>query len=118
MGRVDAAVHVENKAGIPKAPLSIGGDDTGRPQPGSFYMLSYLEAADAGKYWIAPLIREGQCEVLIDGTKLVPKARSKKWGGDGAFVDLTKGLHRVEIFQTAPGTGPYATRWRRAGSCT
>ena len=27
--------------------------------PASFYLLSYLEAADAGKYWIAPFIREG-----------------------------------------------------------
>ena len=109
LGRVDAEVHAENKAGIPKAPFSIGGDDTGRPQPGAFYMLSYLEAADAGKYWVAPFIREGQCEILIDGTKLNPKPHSNKWGGDGAFVDLTKGLHRVEIFQTAPGKGPYAT---------
>ncbi|MEO6787537.1 MAG: hypothetical protein ABI318_15510, partial [Chthoniobacteraceae bacterium] len=106
-GRVDPAVHAINKAGIPRAPLSIGGDDTGRPKPAGFYLLSYVDAALAGKYWIAPFIRNGAAEVLIDGTKLTTKEESKKWGGDGAFVELQKGLHRVEIFQTAPGTGPY-----------
>lgn len=114
-GRVDADVHSANEAGIPRAPFSIGGDSTGRPRPGSFYLLSYVEAAVAGKYWVAPFIRNGQGEVQIDGHKLVPKQQSKQWGGTGAFVELTAGLHRVEVFQTAPGTGPYASSMNDGG---
>ena len=115
MGRVEPAVHSENKAGIPRAPLSIGGDDTGRPKPAAFYLLSYLDVPEAGKYWISPTVRTGVDEILIDGSKLVPKERSKKWGGTGATFDLAKGVHRLEIFQTAPGTGPYDTSMNTGG---
>lgn len=115
LGRVDPAVHSTNDAGIPKAPFSIGGDLTGRPRPGSFYFLTYLDATDAGSYWVAPIIHEGQCEILIDGAKLNPKERSKLWGGTGASVELTKGLHRVEVFQTAGGTGPYSSGKKDGG---
>jgi hypothetical protein len=45
--------------------------------------------------------------VRIDGQKLEPKEKSKKWGGTGAAFKLTKGLHRVEVLQTAPGSGSY-----------
>ena len=114
-GHVDSTVHARNEAGIPKAPFSIGGDPTGRPRPGSFYLLSYVEAATAGKYWIAPFTRTGQSEILIDGTKLVSKERSKQWGGNGAYIELAKGLHRVEVFQTAPGTGPYSSNLADGG---
>jgi hypothetical protein len=114
-GRVDAAVHSINKAGVPRAPLSIGGDETGRPKPAVFYLLAHVNAADAGKYWIAPFIRHGAAEVLIDGTKLAMKEQSKLWGGDGSFVDLKSGLHRVEIFQTAPGTGAYNSSPKSGG---
>ena len=116
MGRVEPLVHSSIQTGIPKAPFSIGGDATGRPRPGSFYLLTYVEAAAAGSYWIAPFIREGgQCEILIDGTKLNPKERSKQWGGTGASVELTQGLHRVEVFQTASGTGPYSSNQNDGG---
>ncbi|MEA3212676.1 MAG: hypothetical protein QOE70_5733 [Chthoniobacter sp.] len=115
LGRVEPVVHSANEAGIAKAPFSIGGDDTGRPRPGSFYLLSHVEAAVAGKYWIAPFIRSGQGEVLIDGTRLFPKEQSKLWGGTGAFFELTQGLHRVEVFQTAPGTGPYSSNQADGG---
>ncbi len=115
LGRVDADVHSANEAGILRAPFSIGGDSTGRPRPGAFYMLSHLDAKEAGSYWIAPFIQSGQCEILIDGTKINPKEKSKAWGGTGASVDLTKGLHRVEVFQTAPGTGPYSSSQRDGG---
>ena len=115
LGRVEPAVHSENKAGIPRAPLSIGGDDTGRPKPAAFYLLSYLDVPEAGKYWFSPTVRSGVDEILIDGSKLVPKERSKKWGGTGASFDLTQGLHRLEIFQTAPGIGPYDTSMNTGG---
>jgi hypothetical protein len=115
LGRVEAAVHSANEAGILRAPFSIGGDNTGRPRPAAFYMLSYLDAKEAGSYWVAPFIQSGACEVLIDGNKINPKEKSKAWGGTGASVDLTKGLHRVEVFQTAPGTGPYSSSPRDGG---
>ena len=115
LGPVDATVHVTNKAGIPKAPFSIGGDLSGRPRPGSFYLLSYVEARDDGSYWFSPFVREGQSEILIDGTRLNPHEHSKKWGGNGAAVTLTKGLHRVEAFQTAGGLGPYSSDNRTGG---
>ena len=115
LGRVEANVHSANEAGILKAPFSIGGDSTGRPRPGAFYLLSYLDVAEPGSYWIAPFIQSGQCEILIDGNKLNPKERSKTWGGNGASIDLTKGLHRVEVFQTAPGTGPYSSNLKDGG---
>ncbi len=114
-GRVDASVHAIAKAGIHRAPLSIGGDESGRPRPGSFYLLSYLEATDPGKYWVAPFIRDGTGEVFIDGKKVVPKERSKRWGGDGDNVELTAGLHRVEIYQTAPGSGAYDDSKKEGG---
>lgn len=115
LGRVDPLAHSENKAGIPRAPLSIGGDETGRPKPAVFYLLSYLEVKDPGKYWISPSIRAGACEVFVDGAKLVPKEHSAAWGGTGANFDLQRGLHRVEIFQTAPGSGAYATNMNQGG---
>jgi hypothetical protein len=115
LGHVEAAVHSANEAGILRAPFSIGGDNTGRPRPAAFYMLSHLDAKEAGSYWVAPFIQSGQCEVLIDGTKINPKEKSKAWGGTGVAVDLTKGLHRVEVFQTAPGTGPYSSSAKDGG---
>ena len=107
LGRVEPCVTTIDHEGVRRAPFSIGGDLTGRPRPGAFYFLSYVEAAEAGNYWIAPFVFDGQCKILIDGVKLNPKERSKKWGGTGATVDLSKGLHRVEVFQTAGGKGPY-----------
>ncbi len=109
LGRVEAAVHYGENFGYAKAPFSIGGDLTGRPKPAAFYLLSHVEAPVAGNYWIAPFIHGGQCEVLVDGNKITPKEKSKLWGGTGASVELTKGLHRIEVLQTAPGTGPYST---------
>lgn len=115
MGRVEADVHDCNKGGINRAPLSIGGDELGLPRPGSFYLLSYVSAKEDGKYWIAPFFLDGVCEILIDGKKLTPRQRVKKWGGDGEWFDLDQGLHRFEIFQTAPGTGPYDSTKKGGG---
>ena len=114
-GHVERPVHSWNDDGVPKAPFSIGGDNDGHPKPAAFYLLSHVEAAVAGKYWFAPFVRTGQCDVVIDGNKLNPKEQSKKWGGNGAFVELTKGAHRVEVFQTAPGGGPYSTDPKEGG---
>ena len=116
LGRVESSVHVENHAGLPRrAPFSIGGDLAGHPRPGSFYLLSYVDAPELGSYWIAPFNLEGETQVFIDGNRLYPKERSKNWGGIGAAVDLIKGLHRVEVYQTADGTGPYVSDKKEGG---
>ncbi len=107
-GRVDGAAHWEQNPGHPAAGLTIGADLTGRPRPAVFYELAYLEAPVAGDYWVAPFVHTGQGEVRVDGQKLEPKEKSKRWGGTGASVKLTKGLHRLEVFQTAPGAGAYS----------
>jgi hypothetical protein len=108
-------VQTVNKAGIPRAPFSIGGDESGRPLPASFYFLTHVVVDDPGKFWIAPFTLNGACEVRIDDKKLTAKKRIDKWGGTGAYFDLTKGLHRVEVFQTAPGSGPYTAEGRTPG---
>ncbi len=114
-GHVEPVVHSALNAGFPKAAFSIGGDEQGHPHPGVFYQLSYVEVATAGKHWIAPFVNVGQCEIAVDGTKILPKETSKLWGGTGAFVEMTVGVHRVEVFQTAPGTGPYASNQKGGG---
>ncbi len=114
-GPVGPAVHARNKAGIERAPLSIGGDDTGRPRPGSFYLLAHVDVTDAGKTWIAPFVLDGECEVRVDGDKLTPRERIDKWGGTGQYFELDRGLHRLEVFQTAPGKGPYVAEGKEGG---
>lgn len=106
-GRVEGGVHWRQTPGYPSAGLSVGGDVTGRSRPAVFYQLAYLEAPVAGDYWFAPFIHVGQGEVRIDGQKLELKEKSKRWGGTGASVRLSKGLHRVDVFQSAPGSGSY-----------
>ena len=115
LGPVGPTVHTVNKAGIDRAPFSVGGDDSGRPMPGSFYLLAHVLTTDPGKTWIAPFTVAGETEVRIDGQKLVPKKRNDKWGGAGDWVTLEKGLHRIEVFQTAPGTEPYSTHRNQGG---
>ncbi len=91
-------------------PFSIGGDLRGRPMPGVFYFLTHVVAPSSGKYWIAPFQQNGQTITVINGQELKPEKTSKVWGGNGAHIELEKGLNRVEVFQTAPGTGPYSTK--------
>jgi hypothetical protein len=74
-----------------------------------------VDAPVAGEYWVAPFVPTGQGEVKIDGVMLEPREKSKQWGGNGAAVKLTKGLHRVEVLQTAPGTGPFSSNPRDTG---
>ena len=115
LGKTGAMVHARNKAGIRQAPLSIGGDDTGRPRPAAFYMLAHVVSKDPGKTWIAPFTQDGQSEVYINGQRLVPEKRIDKWGGTGAYFNITGGLNRVEIYQTAGGTGPFLSKGKKAG---
>ena len=110
LGRVGPTVHYRNRAGIPRAPLSIGGDPTGRPRPSAFYLLTHLVTTDPGRTWVAPFVLDGQCEVRIDGAVLRPKKRIDKWGGTGQWFDLAEGLHRLEVFAASEGTEGYFTK--------
>ena len=109
LGRVEGSVHWLENPGHPFSPLSISGDLSGRPKPAAFYQLSHVDAPVAGEYWMAPLFHTGQGELRVDGVKVEVKEKSKKWAGSGASVKLAKGLHRVEVLQTAPGSGPYSS---------
>ena len=115
LGHVGPTVTAINKAGIPKAPLSIGGNESGRPRPGAFYLLAHLVVKDPGKTWISPFVQDGQCEVVVNGKPLRLEKRIDKWGGTGEYVDLPAGLHRLEVFQVAGGSGPYSSDGNRGG---
>jgi hypothetical protein len=107
LGRMEGAVHWVENEGHQAAALSISGDLTGRPRPAAFYQLSHVDAPVTGDYWLAPFYHTGQGEVRVDGVKIEAREKSKLWGGTGAALRLTKGLHRVEVLQTAPGAGPF-----------
>lgn len=107
LGRIGDRAHVQMKSGITKAPLSVGGDDLGRPRPTAFYLQAYVMAENQGKTWFAPFFQEGQNEFFVDGRKLTPAQDSPKWGGKGEYIDLSRGLHRVEIFSASQEKGSY-----------
>ncbi len=116
LGSVGPTVNYRDHIGIPnRAPLSIGGDLSGRPKPCSFYLLSHVVTSDPGKTWIAPFNLAGQCEVRVNGTTIVPKKRTEKWGGAGQYVNLKKGLNRVEVFHAIGGQGSFSTHAKKGG---
>lgn len=103
-------VTADPHSGFGPAPFSIGGDLKARPKPGVFYFLAHVVPPRAGDYWIAPHQLNGETETLVNGKKLEPKQEFQAWGGRGENVELTGGLNRIEVFQTAPGSGGYATK--------
>ena len=107
LGKIDPRVHVTPMAGIRRAPLSVGGDQSGRPRPTSFYLHAYVATIDPGRTWISPFFQEGENEVLINGETLKAKKRTDKWGGTGQWFDLEKGLHRIEMFTASKERGSY-----------
>jgi len=113
-GPVGPTVHQLIKAGIPRAPFSIGGDESGRPLPASFYLLSHVITTDPGKTWIAPFAINGEHTVLVNGELLTPTKRIDKWGGTGQYFDLPAGFNRIEVFASAP-RDPLYTPGKMAG---
>ncbi len=108
LGAAGPTVHYRNDEGHPRAPLSIGGDASGRSRPCAFYLLAHLITSDPGKTWVAPFVFDGECEVRIDGKPVVPQKRIDKWGGTGQWVTLSKGLHRLEVLQACGGEGGFS----------
>jgi hypothetical protein len=107
LGAVSSTVHYRNRAGVPLAPLSVPGDLSGRSGPCAIYMLTHVAATDPGRTWIAPIRFGGDMEVRVDGKALALQARIRKPAGTGQYVDLSAGLHRLEIFcWTSQGSAP------------
>ena len=108
LGRVGPRVHFRQNPGHARAPLCIPGDLAGHPWPCSFYLLAYLVVKDPGKTWIAPMAIAAQSEVRIDGKKVEPRRRIDKWGGTGRYMNLSAGLHRIEVFSACSGRGSFS----------
>lgn len=92
------------------AAFNIGGDVFGRSMPGIFYYLTYIDAPSSGSYWFGPKFPHtpvGQTKILVNGREIARETRSPLWGGTGGEAELQQGLNRVEVIQTAPGSGPY-----------
>ncbi|MFO7937873.1 MAG: hypothetical protein R6V06_09755 [Kiritimatiellia bacterium] len=84
------------------------------------YILAYIDVDAPGPTWIAPQIRRGNMDIHIDGKTVKLKKKNEKLGGIGGTVNLSRGLHRVEMFcynaksrggQAHP-TGPMMFTWR------
>jgi len=106
-GPVEPQAHSFMQAGSNKrAPLSLGGDQSGRPFPTVVYQLSYVFASSSGPHWFAPMVLHDKTanSVRVNGNAITINKLNDKWGGTGAMVQLQQGLNRLEIFQT--GTGP------------
>lgn len=110
-GPVEPQAHSFMQAGSNhRAPLSLGGDPTGRPFPTVVYQLSYIIASSSGPHWFAPMVlQKGTANsVRVNGQVITVNKLNDKWGGTGAMVDLQQGLNRMEIFQTGTGANSNA----------
>jgi hypothetical protein len=120
LGEVASPVEYRNRAGVPKAPLCISGDLTGRDGPCVIYLLAHIDVKKPGETWHSPLTFAGGTEVRVDGKPLSLKPVSKKAGGTGELIDLSAGLHRVEIFCWSPDSGAanglMTLTWRPPGT--
>jgi len=109
LGAVGPTVHYRNKAGTGQCALCLQGDQSGRPAPSSFYMLSYVNVTDAGSTWIAPFFQRGNSEMRVDDRTISPQKKSAKWGGTGQAMDLSAGPHKVEIFSACDASVDYTS---------
>jgi hypothetical protein len=107
MGKVGPRAHYQLNDPHPRAPMGIRGDLSGRPRPGSLYLLAHIKTTDPGKTWISTFKGEDNVEVRIDGNAIGAHKRIDKWGGTGSWIDLEMGVHRVEIFAACRGSGAY-----------
>jgi tetratricopeptide (TPR) repeat protein len=71
-------------------------------------MLAYVVVDDPGSTWIAPFFHRGNSEVRVDDSTISPQKKIDKWGGTGQALDLTKGLHKVEIFSACDASADYS----------
>lgn len=87
----------------------------GRPGKSALYMLAHVDVIDPGATWIAPVSVVGQMEVAIDGKLVHTFKTNEKRGGTGTSINLTRGLHRVELYgynNAGEMVGPMMLMWR------
>jgi hypothetical protein len=95
-----------------KIPLAM---KESRPGGAAMYLLAYVNVTDPGPIWVAPVSRSGQMDIAIDGKMLSMAKNNEKRGGFGAKVNLTSGLHKVELYgynSAGNATGPMMFTWR------
>lgn len=118
LGTVDAKTHFHNQAWSAgtwqgeSVPLAICG---WKPGGNAIYLLAHVEVTAPGPTWVAPMTRSGEMEIVIDGKPVPLSKKNEKQGGLGGEVNLTAGLHRVELFGFSPGgqdVGPMMFTWR------
>ncbi len=72
----------------------------------AMYMLAHVNVTDPGATWVAPVLRQGAMDVAIDGQPLRVSTVNEKMGGTGGSINLTPGIHRVELYgYNFPGGG-------------
>lgn len=103
-------------------PLTISSDLTrqlkernGRPY--SSRLSGYLVTSDPGRTWIAPMVFFGRkevggkadlVEVHIDGRRISAAKASRKSGGSGQWIELKKGLHKLDIYHANNPRGEFS----------
>jgi hypothetical protein len=107
LGAIGPRVHFAVNPTHPRTALPLSGNPSGRPPPCSLYLLAYLAADRPGRTWVAPITLRGQTRVSIDGRAVNPQRQSNKWGGTGEWLDLEKGLHRLDILAADAGPDPF-----------
>ncbi len=118
LGTVDAKTHFINQSWSggtwqgTSVPLAMR---EWKPGGNAMYLLAHLDVKDPGPTWVAPQSRSGQMEIVVDGKTVALSKKNEKLGGVGGEVNLTAGLHRLELYGFAPeGTaiGPMMFTWR------
>lgn len=86
-----------------------------RTSSSSLYLLAHVMVSDPGTTWVAPVCFCGQMDVAIDGQELKTVKKNEKRGGQGASINLTAGMHRLECYGYNPAggvVGPMMLMWR------
>ncbi len=91
--------------GTSMSPLGMTGDVQGRPNPMCYYVLAYVITTDPGRTLVAMTIFNGNVQLRVDGQLVTPQRISSKPGGMGQWMELSKGLHKVEVLCSIGLTG-------------
>jgi len=87
-----------------------------RPGGTAMYLLAHVNVTDPGPTWVAPVSRAGQMDIVIDGRPVGLAKINEKRGGVGATVNLSAGLHKVELYGynnvEGGAIGPMMFTWR------
>ncbi|OGV68523.1 MAG: hypothetical protein A2283_19905 [Lentisphaerae bacterium RIFOXYA12_FULL_48_11] len=93
------------KYGTSMAPFGMTGDVQGRPNPMCYYVLAYLITTDPGRTLVAMTVFNGNVQLRLDGQLVTPQRISSKPGGMGQWMELSKGLHKAEVYCSIGLTG-------------